>query len=73
MQQAFGLTLSEAKLAQDIAVGKTLPEIATAIGVSKETLRSRLKSIFEKTSTSRQAELAMLLGQLPKSSPHAGQ
>ena len=72
MQQAFGLTLSEAKLAQDIAIGKTLPEIATAIGVSKETLRSRLKSIFEKTGTSRQAELAMLLGQLPKSSSHAG-
>jgi DNA-binding CsgD family transcriptional regulator len=72
MQQAFGLTLSEATLAQDIAVGKTLPEIATVIRVSKETLRSRLKSIFEKTGTSRQAELAMLLGQLPKSSSHAG-
>jgi DNA-binding CsgD family transcriptional regulator len=72
MKQAFGLTLSEAKLAQDIAIGKTLPEIATASGVSKETLRSRLKSIFDKTATARQAELAMLLTQLPKSSGREG-
>jgi DNA-binding CsgD family transcriptional regulator len=67
MQEAFGLTVSEAKLAYDIAIGKTLPEIATG-GVSKETLRSRLKSIFDKTATARQAELAMLLAQFPKSS-----
>jgi len=72
MQEAFGLTLSEAGLAHDIAIGKTLPEIATARGVSKETLRSRLKSIFGKTATARQAELAMLLAQLPKPSGRSG-
>jgi DNA-binding CsgD family transcriptional regulator len=69
IQEAFGLTPSEAKLAHDIAIGKTLPEIAALSGTSKETLRSRLKSIFNKTGTARQAELAMLLAQLPKSSP----
>jgi DNA-binding CsgD family transcriptional regulator len=69
MQEAFGLSLSEAKLAHDIAIGKTLPEIATVCGVSKETLRSRLKSVFDKTGTARQAELATLLAQLPKASP----
>jgi DNA-binding CsgD family transcriptional regulator len=69
MQEAFGLSLSEAKLAHDIAIGKTLPEIATVCGVSKETLRSRLKSVFDKTDTARQAELATLLAQLPKASP----
>jgi DNA-binding CsgD family transcriptional regulator len=73
MQEAFGLTLSEARLAHDIAIGKTLPEIATARGVSRETLRSRLKSIFDKTTTARQAELAMLLAQLPKPSGRNGQ
>jgi DNA-binding CsgD family transcriptional regulator len=67
MQEAFGLTHSEARLARDIAIGKTLPEIATVSGVSKETLRSRLKSIFDKTGTSRQAELATLLAKFPKS------
>jgi DNA-binding CsgD family transcriptional regulator len=69
IQEALGLTLSEARLAHDIAVGKTLPEIAAGSGISKETLRSRLKSIFDKTGTARQAELAMLLAKLPKFAP----
>jgi DNA-binding CsgD family transcriptional regulator len=72
MREAFGLTQSEARLAHDIAVGKTLPEIATVSGVSKETLRSRLKSIFDKTGTARQAELATLLAKFPKSPLRTG-
>ena len=69
MQQAFGFSPAEAKLAADIALGKTLLEIAARSGVSKETLRSRLKSIFGKTATSRQSELALLLSRIPMGSP----
>jgi DNA-binding CsgD family transcriptional regulator len=66
MQELFGLSLAEAGLAHAIAVGKTLPEIAASGDISRETLRSRLKSIFDKTGTARQADLAMLLAKLPK-------
>jgi DNA-binding CsgD family transcriptional regulator len=67
LQQVFGLTRAEARLAQQIAIGETLPEIAAASGLSRETLRSHLKSVFNKTGTTRQAELAVLLTRLPMS------
>jgi DNA-binding CsgD family transcriptional regulator/PAS domain-containing protein len=61
LQRAFGLSPAEARLAAQIAIGRTLPDIAQAEAMSRETLRSRLKSIFDKTGTSRQAELVLLL------------
>ena len=61
---AFALAPAEARLAAQIVAGDTLPEIARREGVSRETLRSRLKSIFEKTGTSRQSELVLLLAKL---------
>jgi DNA-binding CsgD family transcriptional regulator len=67
MQDAFGFTLQEARLAHEIALGKTLPEIAVARSISRETLRSRLKSVFNKTGTKRQAELVMVLVKLAQS------
>jgi DNA-binding CsgD family transcriptional regulator len=64
LQQAFGLTPAEARLAAKLAAGATLPEISLSETVSRETLRSRLKAIFDKTGTSRQAELALLLSRM---------
>ena len=61
LQQAFGLTPAEARLAARLAIGRTLPEIAKTERTSRETLRTRLKSIFDKTGTGRQTELALLL------------
>jgi DNA-binding CsgD family transcriptional regulator/PAS domain-containing protein len=61
LRRAFGLSPAEARLAAQIAGGRTLPDIAQTEGMSRETLRSRLKSIFDKTGTSRQAELVLLL------------
>jgi len=66
LQQAFGLTQVEAHLAAQIASGRTLPEIAIEERIARETLRSRLKSIFDKTGTSRQTELALLLSKVVK-------
>jgi FixJ family two-component response regulator len=37
------------------------PEVAPVLGISEETVRTRLKRIFEKTDTSRQADLVKLV------------
>jgi DNA-binding CsgD family transcriptional regulator len=66
LEQAFGLTPAEARLASQIAAGKTLAEIATEEGSARETLRSRLKSVFHKTGTGRQAELTLLLSKIAR-------
>jgi DNA-binding CsgD family transcriptional regulator/PAS domain-containing protein len=64
LAQAFAFTPAEARLARKIATGKTLSEIARTEKVSRETLRSRLKAIFDKTGTGRQAELALLMARV---------
>jgi DNA-binding CsgD family transcriptional regulator len=66
LQRAFGLTPAEARLAAAMSSGKTLPEISRAAGVSHETMRSRLKSVFEKTGTSRQTQLVHVLSRLAR-------
>jgi DNA-binding CsgD family transcriptional regulator len=65
LEQAFGLTPAEARLAAQIAAGKTLAEIARNGCSGRETLRTQLKAVFDKTGTSRQAELALLLSRIP--------
>jgi DNA-binding CsgD family transcriptional regulator/PAS domain-containing protein len=64
LRQAFGLTPAEARLAREIGAGKTLSDVAHESGSARETLRTRLKSVFDKTGTGRQAELALLLSKL---------
>ena len=66
LEQAFGLTPAEARLASQIAAGKTLAEISADEGNARETLRSRLKSVFHKTGTGRQAELTLLLSRIAR-------
>ena len=65
MQQYFHLTLAEAKVAIAIGNGVSAEEIATQNGVTIQTVRSQIKSVFAKTRTHRQNELASLLGRLP--------
>lgn len=60
----FGLTAAEARMAARIAQGNAIDEAARALGVSRETARTQLKAVFLKTSTRRQAELAVVLGRL---------
>jgi DNA-binding CsgD family transcriptional regulator len=57
----FGLTRAERRVAQGLLEGQTPREIAAAVGVSFFTVRGHLVRIFEKTGTSRQAELVRLL------------
>lgn len=64
LQQVFGFTAAEARLAVGLLRGMDLQEIAELYGVSVGTLRVQLKSIFAKTETNRQAQLVALLAKL---------
>jgi DNA-binding CsgD family transcriptional regulator len=64
---SFGLTPAEARLASALASGATMDEAADALSVTRETARTRLKVIFAKTGTGRQAKLVALLSRLPAS------
>lgn len=64
LRDLFGLTPAENRLAVLLATGVGLPDACTHLGIKRETGRSQLKSIFTKTSTSTQAQLAHLLTRL---------
>ncbi|MFC6448008.1 helix-turn-helix transcriptional regulator [Shinella zoogloeoides] len=57
----FDLSTAEAKVANGILSGRSLDEIAASFGLSKETTRTQLKSVFAKTATKRHVELVSLL------------
>ncbi|MCC7010801.1 MAG: hypothetical protein IT184_18460 [Acidobacteria bacterium] len=59
LQAMFGLTPAEVKLTRLLVEGCTLQQAGTQLGLQRETARSRLKTIFEKTGTHRQAELVL--------------
>ncbi len=69
LQQAFDLTPAEARLAAKLAAGEALPQIAKVDRTARETLRTRLKSVFDKTGTSRQTELALLVTKFTRIRP----
>lgn len=61
LRRFYGLTEAEAALARKLAKGYCLDEAASRVGITRETARSRLKDIFHKTGTGRQAALVSLL------------
>ena len=60
----FGMTGAEVRLATYLIAGLNLGQSADASGITSETARGQLKSVFSKTGTRRQAELVALLGRL---------
>ncbi len=64
VRDAFQLTDRETDVAVLVGEGMSVERIAQTLGLQVATLRGYLKSVFEKTGTSRQAELAALLGRL---------
>lgn len=60
----FGLTAAEKRVATQIACGKTRYEIAADTGVSDGTVKSQLSAIYDKTNTSDQRDLAVLISEL---------
>jgi DNA-binding CsgD family transcriptional regulator len=61
LREQWGFTLAEAQLAQQLMRGCSLEEAAQRVSVSKNTVRSQLRSLFMKTETHRQAELVRVL------------
>jgi DNA-binding CsgD family transcriptional regulator len=57
----FGLTPAEARLALHLVAGETLRSAEVKLSISYETARTHLKNIFNKTGTSRQAELVIVI------------
>jgi DNA-binding CsgD family transcriptional regulator len=64
LQELFGLSPGEARLAAAIVTGATPREAAARFGTRESTVRVVLKRVFHKTGVSRQAELALLLAPL---------
>jgi DNA-binding CsgD family transcriptional regulator len=61
IQGLFDLSPAEARVARGIAAGKTVDDLANEVGLAVATVRSQLKSVFNKTGVSRQAELVGIL------------
>lgn len=59
--QQFGLSPTESWVTASLARGRTLQQLASERGVSRETLRTHLKNIFDKTGCRRQADLIALV------------
>jgi DNA-binding CsgD family transcriptional regulator len=65
----FDLSAAEVRTLERLLAGDTLPEIAGKLGVAMTTVRTHLAHIFDKTGTSRQADLIRLAATF---SPRAG-
>ncbi|MEQ1949884.1 hypothetical protein [Mesorhizobium sp. CN2-181] len=60
----FGLTPAEVTFCSRLMLGESVSDAADRLGISLETARTRLKTIFQKTDTSRQGQLMLLLSRL---------
>jgi DNA-binding CsgD family transcriptional regulator len=61
LKALYGLTEAEARLTSGLLHGERLEDYGAGAGISINTARTHLKSVFAKTDTDRQAELMRLL------------
>ena len=61
IQELFGLTPKEASFALRLAAGESLQEASEHLGISPNTARAHLRSIFSKTGIDRQARLVRVI------------
>jgi len=61
LRHVFGLTPAEARLAQGLARGDALAQVAGTLGIKMSTARTQLAVIFAKTQTPRQSALVAVL------------
>lgn len=61
VRAAFGLTAAEFRLAGLLLQGCSLDEASARLGTSRNTVRTQLRGLFEKTGTRRQPDLVALL------------
>ncbi|MFC3440244.1 helix-turn-helix transcriptional regulator [Sphingobium rhizovicinum] len=62
LTRTFRLTPAEADIAIRLAAGQSRADIAAARGVSTETLKAQLRSIYEKTGCNRESQLVRIVG-----------
>lgn len=65
LQEIFGLTPAEARLAVDLAAGKRPNAIALERGVRMPTVRSQIRAVLQKTGSNRQSDLIKILARIP--------
>jgi DNA-binding CsgD family transcriptional regulator len=61
LRNRFRLTPAEARLVLRLVTGDSLQSAAKALGVKYGTVRTHLKTVFQKTGTRRQAELVIVI------------
>ena len=61
VRSLFDLTPAGARVARSLAAGGTVEEIASSGGVSRNTIRTQVRGVLEKTGCRRQAEVVALL------------
>lgn len=66
LRALYGLSPAEARLANELFVGRSVQEAAAALGVTVNTARSTLKRVFGKCAVGSQAELLQLLALGPR-------
>jgi DNA-binding CsgD family transcriptional regulator len=62
----YGMTSREAELTSKLCLGKTIEESAMELNITYHTARTHLRRIYDKTGTSRQTDLVLLLARLPQ-------
>lgn len=65
LMELFSLTPAEAGVAQALARGEALEDIAAALDISLHTVKTHLQKLFRKTGTRRQGELVSVLHGVP--------
>jgi DNA-binding CsgD family transcriptional regulator len=61
LQGLFQMTPAEARVARAVARRQTIGQIATSLGLSRETVRSQVKAALAKTGVTRKLDLAVML------------
>lgn len=61
IRNAYGLTHAETRLVAGLAGGETVNQFCERAGVSRNTVKTQLSSLFSKTGTSQQKELVRLV------------
>lgn len=64
LQNTYALSQSEARLAHDLAISGSLATTLTNLGITRNTAKTHLRRIYEKTETQSQLELALLIHRL---------
>jgi DNA-binding CsgD family transcriptional regulator len=64
MKSALGLTNAEVRLANQLSEGMGISETAASLGISYETARGHLKSIYNKLGVGGRAELSKLISKI---------